>query len=152
MKWWLTPGGPEPPPPWCSALLCGWPAPPSPLLLMSLTFVDDELGVAALELLGERASPPRRVEPERGEAVPDVESFFLEVFESFALDNCSCYIHGQRSESLCRGHIHGRKIQLRTFHTTLCRKPFMFATRLCSTSSDTLSRQDAVLAVDQQPY
>lgn len=67
---------------------------------MSLTFVDEEVGVAALELFGERASPPRRVDPDSGEAVPDVESFFLEVLESFALDNCSC---------------------------TLCRKPFIFA-------------------------
>lgn len=66
---------------------------------MSLTFVEDELGVAALELFGERASPPARVDPDSGEAVPDVESFFLEVLESFALDNCSCYIHGQRSRS-----------------------------------------------------
>jgi hypothetical protein len=64
---------------------------------MSLTFVDDEVGVAVLELFGERASPPVRVEPDSGEAVPEVESFFLEVLESFALESCSCYIHGQRS-------------------------------------------------------
>ena len=59
---------------------------------MSLTVVDDELGVPAFELLGDLASPPTRVvEAERGEAVPEVESFFLEdLLESLALDNCSC--------------------------------------------------------------
>lgn len=75
--------------------------------LMSLTFVDDELGVAAFELFGERASPPAWVDPESGEAVPDVESFFFEVLESFALDNCSCYIHGQRSRSSCNDRTNG---------------------------------------------
>jgi hypothetical protein len=74
---------------------------------MSLTFVEDELGVAALELFGERASPPVRVDPDSGEAVPDAESFFLEVLESFALDNCSCYIHGQRSRSSCSDRANG---------------------------------------------
>jgi len=59
---------------------------------MSLTLVEDELGVAALDALGDRESAPLRVvEDERGEAVPEAESFFLEdLFESFALDNCSC--------------------------------------------------------------
>lgn len=100
MKCWLAPGGPDPP--WCNALLCGGcPALPSPLALMSLTFVVEELGVGALELFGERASPPVRFDPDCGEAVPDVESFFFEVLESFARANCSCYIHGQRSISQC---------------------------------------------------
>lgn len=60
---------------------------------MSLTFVEDELGVAALEALGDRESAPGSVvEEERGDAVPEAESFFLEdLFESFALDNCSCW-------------------------------------------------------------
>lgn len=137
MKWWLEPGGPEPPPPWCSALLCGGPTFPSPLPLISLTFVEDELGVAALELFGERASPPTSVEPDSGDAVPDVESFFLEVFESFALDNCSCYIHGQRSQISCNYHLNTWRMRLSLEHTTLCRKPFIFATRLYSTSIDT---------------
>lgn len=60
---------------------------------MSLTFVEDELGVAALEAFGDRESAPGSVvEEERGDAVPEDESFFLEdLFESFALDNCSCW-------------------------------------------------------------
>lgn len=107
---------------------------------MSLTFVEDELGVAALELLGDRASPPRRVEPESGEAVPEVESFFLEVLESFALDSCSCYIHGQRSWSQNQNHHTGEKQIRKEQHTTRCRKPFMFATCFYSTSFSTLSR------------
>jgi hypothetical protein len=62
-----------------------------PFALTSLTFVDDEVGVAALELLGDRESPPAVVEEERGEAVPEALSFFLEdLLESLALDNCSC--------------------------------------------------------------
>jgi len=59
---------------------------------MSLTFVEEELGVAVLELLGDLESPPTAVdEAERGEAVPEFESFFLEdLLESFARDSCSC--------------------------------------------------------------
>jgi hypothetical protein len=59
---------------------------------MSLTFVEEELGVAALELLGDLESPPMAVvEAERGEAVPEFESFFLEdLLESLARDSCSC--------------------------------------------------------------
>ena len=113
---------------------------PSLLPLMSLTFVEDELGVAAFELLGDRASPPRRVEPDSGEAVPEVESFFFEVFESFALDNCSCYIHGQRSFSYHQRHRAGQESSWQDQHTTRCRKPFMFATCFYSTSFSTLSR------------
>lgn len=53
----------------------------------------EEVGVAALELLGERASLPANVvEEERGEAVPELESFFFEEFlESLARASCSCY-------------------------------------------------------------
>jgi len=43
---------------------------------MSLTFVVEELGVGVLELFGERASPPVKFDPDSGEAVPDVESFW----------------------------------------------------------------------------
>lgn len=58
---------------------------------MSFTFVVDELGVPALELFGERESPWSVVDEESGEAVPEEESFFLfDLFESLALDNCSC--------------------------------------------------------------
>jgi hypothetical protein len=66
--------------------------------------VEDELGVAALDALGDRDSaPPRVVEDERGEAVPEAESFFLEdLFESFALDNCSCWISVSWSTGLGR--------------------------------------------------
>lgn len=54
--------------------------------------MEEELGVPTFELFGDRDSPPARVVPcEDGEAVPDVESFFLDpLFESFALDSCSC--------------------------------------------------------------
>ena len=53
--------------------------------------MDDDVGVAALELLGERESPPSVVEEERGDAVPEALSFFFDdLFESLALDNCSC--------------------------------------------------------------
>ena len=49
------------------------------------------MGVAALELLGDRASPPRVVDEDSGDAVPEVLSFFLEDdLESLALDSCSC--------------------------------------------------------------
>jgi len=60
---------------------------------MSLTFVDEELGVTAAELFGDLESAPGRVvEEDIGEAVPEVASFFLEdLFESLALDNWSCY-------------------------------------------------------------
>ena len=79
-----------------------------PFALTSLTLVEDEVGVAALELLGERESPPSVVEEERGEAVPEALSFFLDdLFESLALDSCSCYAevsHRQwsSSEGLCK--------------------------------------------------
>ena len=55
--------------------------------------VVEEVGVAALELLGERESAPAKVvEDERGEAVPELESFFFEEFlESLARASCSCY-------------------------------------------------------------
>ena len=45
------------------------------------------------ELLGERESEPTRVVPcDDGEAVPDVESFFLDDLSlSFVLDSCSCW-------------------------------------------------------------
>jgi hypothetical protein len=63
----------------------------APFALRSLTFVEEEVGVAALELFGERESPPRVVEEDKGEAVPEVVSFFLEdLFESLALESCSC--------------------------------------------------------------
>ena len=53
----------------------------------------EEVGVAAFELLGERPSLPASVvEDERGDAVPEFESFFLDEFlESFARASCSCY-------------------------------------------------------------
>ena len=57
--------------------------------------MDDEVGVAVLELLGDLESEPGRVvEEERGEAVPELlVSFFLDDLPlSLALDNCSCYI------------------------------------------------------------
>ena len=56
---------------------------------ISLTFVLEELGVPTLELLGDRESLPIKVEPcDDGEAVPDVESFFLDdLLPSFALDS-----------------------------------------------------------------
>jgi len=57
----------------------------------SFTFVNDEVGVGVLELFGDLESPPRVVEADMGEAVPDDESFFFEdLFESLARDNCSC--------------------------------------------------------------
>ncbi len=50
------------------------------------------MGVAVLELLGDLDSPPRVVEEDNGEAVPEVVSFFFEaLLESFALESCSCY-------------------------------------------------------------
>jgi len=54
--------------------------------------VEDELGVGALDPAGDLASPGRVVEEEdKGEAVPEDESFFLEdLLESFALESCSC--------------------------------------------------------------
>lgn len=64
-----------------------------PFALTSLTFVVDEVGVAALEVFGDRESPPRVVEDDKpeGEAVPEELSFFLEVLlESLARDNDSC--------------------------------------------------------------
>lgn len=61
-----------------------------PLALKSVRFVEDELGVAALELLGDLESP-NPVDEERGDEVPEVLSFFFDdLFESLALDNCSC--------------------------------------------------------------
>ena len=76
--------------PWCVTLFCAVSLPP--LALRSLTFVEELVGVAVLELLGDRDSPPRVVEEDNGEAVPEVESFFLEdLLESFALESCSCY-------------------------------------------------------------
>lgn len=62
------------------------------LLLVSLTFVVDDVGVPTLELLGERESAPTRVvDCDDGDAVPELESFFLEDLSlSFVLDNCSC--------------------------------------------------------------
>lgn len=72
-----------------------WFAEPSvlgPFPLRSLTFVWEEVGVAVLELFGDLDSPPKVVEDDRGEAVPEDESFFFEdLFESLARDNCSCY-------------------------------------------------------------
>lgn len=60
--------------------------------LISETFVVDDVGVAVWELLGDRDSVPGAVEEERGEAVPELLSFFFDdLFESFALDNWSCY-------------------------------------------------------------
>lgn len=68
--------------------------------------------MGALELLGDLESPPPRdVEDERGEAVPEVESFFLEdLFESLALDNCSCWILVSRSITYGRGA--GRELSM----------------------------------------
>ena len=59
---------------------------------MSLTLVEEELGVPTFELLGERESEPTRVFPcDDGDEVPDDDSFFLEDLSlSFVLDNCSC--------------------------------------------------------------
>lgn len=53
--------------------------------------MDEEVGVAVLELTGDRESPPSVVDDDSGDAVPDFSSFFLDpLFESLALDNCSC--------------------------------------------------------------
>ena len=63
------------------------------LLLTSLRFVEEEVGVAVLELFGDLESLPGRVvEEESGEAVPELfVSFFLDDLPlSLALDNCSC--------------------------------------------------------------
>jgi len=59
---------------------------------VSLTLVEDEVGVGAFEPAGDLASPGRVVvEEDKGEAVPEEESFFLEdLLESFALESCSC--------------------------------------------------------------
>jgi hypothetical protein len=82
----------------CIEFACTPPAdPPSlpagALFLTSLTFVVDELGVPWAEPAGDRLSVPEGALPCEGEAVPDAESFFLEaLFESLALDNCSCYM------------------------------------------------------------
>ena len=62
-----------------------------PFALGSLTLVEEELGVGLFEPAGDRASPCRVVEEDKGEAVPEDESFFLEdLLESFALESCSC--------------------------------------------------------------
>ena len=63
-----------------------------PLFRSSFRFVVEELGVAVFELFGERESAPGSVvDEDRGEAVPAVASFFLDdLFESLALDSCSC--------------------------------------------------------------
>ena len=62
------------------------------LFRTSFKFVEEEVGVAVLELLGDLESLPGRVvDDESGDAVPEVASFFLEDLPlSFALDNCSC--------------------------------------------------------------
>ena len=61
------------------------------LLLASLTFVVEELGVPCAELTGDLESAPVRLDGCDGDAVPPGPSFFFEVlFESFALDNDSC--------------------------------------------------------------
>ena len=62
------------------------------LLLTSLTLVEEELGVPTFELLGDRESDPTKVVLcEDGDAVPEFESFFFDpLFESFALESCSC--------------------------------------------------------------
>jgi hypothetical protein len=63
------------------------------LFRRSLRFVDEEVGVAVFELLGDLESLPGRVvDEERGEAVPELlASFFFEDLPlSLALDNCSC--------------------------------------------------------------
>jgi hypothetical protein len=62
------------------------------LLLTSLTLVVEEVGVPTFELLGERESAPTRVvDCDDGDAVPDVESFFLDDLSlSLVLDNWSC--------------------------------------------------------------
>jgi hypothetical protein len=53
--------------------------------------VEEEVGVAVLELLGDRESPPSVVEEDRGEAVPELLSFFLDgLFPSFARESDSC--------------------------------------------------------------
>ena len=56
--------------------------------------MEEEVGVAVLELLGDLESLPGSVvDEERGDAVPELlASFFLEDLPlSLALDNCSCY-------------------------------------------------------------
>jgi hypothetical protein len=63
------------------------------LVRRSFRFVEEEVGVAVLELFGDRESLPGSVvEEERGDAVPELlASFFLEDLPlSLALDNCSC--------------------------------------------------------------
>lgn len=68
----------------------------------------EDVGVAVLELFGDLDSPPSVVEEDSGDAVPEVESFFLEdLFESLARDNCSCLNISQlnfrqRGVLLCR--------------------------------------------------
>ena len=76
--------------------MLGWRLPlsaaPGPLFLTSLTFVLEELGVATLELFGERDSAPTSVELcEDGDAVPEAESFFFEDLDSLPRVNCSCW-------------------------------------------------------------
>lgn len=104
---------------------------------MSLTFVEEELGVAALELLGDLESPAAVVvEAERGEAVPEFESFFFDdLLESFARDSCSCWklvSWSVRFEEWEAGVIVNVQTGVGTasrsdgvVHTTLCLKPFI---------------------------
>jgi hypothetical protein len=81
---------------WCIEFAWSPPLDPPSLpggarFLTSLTFVVDELGVPCAELAGDRLSVPEGAFACEGEAVPEEESFFLEdLFESLALDNCSC--------------------------------------------------------------
>ena len=51
----------------------------------------EDVGVPWAELAGDRLSVPDGAFACEGEAVPEAESFFFEdLFESLALDNCSC--------------------------------------------------------------
>jgi hypothetical protein len=94
--------------------------------------VEEDVGVAVLELLGDLESLPGRVvDDESGDAVPELfASFFLEDFPlSFALDNCSCY-NISESEALDGGA--DETSGTGETHTTLCRKPFILSLSLQS--------------------
>lgn len=90
---------PSDPEPALEGLWCG-PLPRLPvagswfafLFRRSFRFVEDEVGVAVFELLGDLESLPGRVvEEESGDAVPEFASFFLEDLPlSLALESCSC--------------------------------------------------------------
>lgn len=65
--------------------MLGWPSAEGWPLRASASCVCDEEGVALAEPAGELAAPCT------GDAVPEVESFFLDdLLPSFALESCSC--------------------------------------------------------------